>query len=126
MNNQRYILLALMMIAVVVGVTSSSIAGDVLARVDSGDPIKLGLAVSTWTGIVTTAVLFAGLLRTPRVYIFADEVITELRRVTWPTQEETVRSSTVVVVFTVVLAAVLAVYDYIWLTITRAVLFNEL
>lgn len=126
MNNQRYILLALMMIAVVVGVTSSSIAGDVLARVDSGDPIKLGLAASTWTGIATTVVLFAGLLRTPRVYIFADEVITELRRVTWPTQEETVRSSTVVVVFTVVLAAVLAVYDYIWVTITRAVLFSEL
>lgn len=126
MNNQRYILLSLMMIAVVVGVTSSSIAGDVLARVDSGDPIKLGLAASTWVGISTTIVLFAGLLRTPRVYIFADEVITELRRVTWPTQEETVRSSTVVVVFTVVLAAVLAVYDYIWVTITRAVLFSEL
>ena len=81
---------------------------------------------SAWVGVATTVVLFAGLLRTPRVYVFTDEVVTELRRVTWPTQEETVRSSTVVVVFTVILAAVLAVYDYVWVTITRAVLFSEL
>jgi preprotein translocase subunit SecE len=126
MNNQRYILLSLMVIAAVIGVTSSSIAGDVLARVDSGDPVFMGLAASAWVGVATTVVLFAGLLRTPRVYVFTDEVVTELRRVTWPTQEETVRSSTVVVVFTVILAAVLAVYDYVWVTITRAVLFSEL
>lgn len=126
MNNQRYILLSLMVIAAVIGVTSSSIAGDVLARVDSGDPVFMGLAASAWIGVATTLTLFAGLLRTPRVYVFTDEVVTELRRVTWPTQEETVRSSTVVVVFTVILAAVLAVYDYVWVTITRAVLFSEL
>ena len=126
MNNQRYILLSLMVIAAVIGVPSSSIAGDVLARVDSGDPVFIGLAASAWIGVATTVMLFAGLLRTPRVYVFTDEVVTELRRVTWPTQEETVRSSTVVVVFTVILAAVLAVYDYVWVTITRAVLFSEL
>lgn len=126
MSNQRYILLSLMVIAVVVGVTTSSIAEDVLARVDSGDPLVAGIAASGWAGLATVVVTFMALIRTKRVYIFADEVVTELRRVTWPTREETVRSSSVVVVFTVVLAGVLAIYDYLWVTITRAVLFSEL
>jgi len=126
MSNQRYILLSLMAIAIVVGVTTSSVAADVLARVDTGNPVTAGIALSGWAGIVTMVLTFAVLLRTKRVYIFSDEVVTELRRVTWPTREETIRSSSVVVGFTLVLAGVLAVYDYLWVTITRAVLFSEL
>jgi preprotein translocase SecE subunit len=65
------------------------------------------------------------MVRTRRVFVYTDEVVTELRKVAWPSRDETVRSSMVVVGFTLALASVLAAYDYLWVTITRAVLFSE-
>lgn len=125
MQNQRYILMAFLAIAAVVGVTVRSVAIDVLSRVDFGDPQVLALNTSGWIGVLSAVVVFATMVRTKRVFIYTDEVVTELRKVAWPSREETLRSSMVVVGFTVALASVLAAYDYLWVTITRAVLFSE-
>jgi preprotein translocase SecE subunit len=46
--------------------------------------------------------------------------------VTWPTKEETVRSTTVVVLFTIIVAGALAGYDWIWGEVTSRVLFTEI
>ena len=51
---------------------------------------------------------------------------TEFRKVTWPTKEETVRSTTVVVLFTIIVAGALAGYDWIWGEVTSRVLFTEI
>lgn len=125
MQNQRYILMAFLAIAAVVGVTVRSVAIDVLSRVDFGDPQVLALNTSGWIGVLSAVVVFATMVRTKRIFIYTDEVVTELRKVAWPSREETLRSSMVVVGFTVALASVLAAYDYLWVTITRAVLFSE-
>lgn len=125
MQNQRYILMAFLAIAAVVGVTVRSVAIDVLSRVDFGDPQVLALNTSGWIGVLSAVLVFATMVRTKRIFIYTDEVVTELRKVAWPSREETLRSSMVVVGFTVALASVLAAYDYLWVTITRAVLFSE-
>ncbi|MFN9906757.1 MAG: preprotein translocase subunit SecE [bacterium] len=44
---------------------------------------------------------------------------------TWPSREETVRSTIVVVVFSVVLAGALGFYDYVWAGLTRRFIFSE-
>jgi preprotein translocase SecE subunit len=125
MQNQRYILMAFLAIAAVLGVTLRSMAVDVLSRVDFGDPELLAVNTSGWIGIVAAVVCFFAMVRTKRIFIYTDEVVTELRKVAWPSRDETVRSSMVVVGFTLALASVLAAYDYLWVTITRAVLFSE-
>ncbi len=55
-----------------------------------------------------------------RLALFVRQVIAELRKVIWPTRRELIAYTTVVVVFVVVMAAIIAGLDYVF---TRAVLF---
>lgn len=50
----------------------------------------------------------ARFLRTPR---FASDIISELRKVVWPTRDEIVHLTTVVVIITIVLGALLGSVD---------------
>ena len=55
-----------------------------------------------------------------RSALFVRQVIAELRKVIWPTRKELVAYTTVVVVFVVIMASIVAGLDFIF---TRAVLF---
>ena len=55
-----------------------------------------------------------------RLALFIRQVIAELRKVIWPTRKELIAYTTVVVVFVVVMAAIIAAYDYVF---TKGVLF---
>ncbi len=58
------------------------------------------------------------LYRNDRVFGLATEVVTELKKVTWPTMKET-QVATLVVFVTVILAAVLfGLVDALWSTLT--------
>jgi preprotein translocase SecE subunit len=45
--------------------------------------------------------------------------------VTWPSREETVRASTTVVLTTLFMASLLAVYDFTWKNLADLFLFTE-
>jgi preprotein translocase subunit SecE len=49
-----------------------------------------------------------------KIKTFFKESFSELKRVNWPTRKETVRLTTVVIVLSLVLAAMLGVFDYIF------------
>jgi preprotein translocase subunit SecE len=55
-----------------------------------------------------------------RLALFIRQVVFELRKVIWPTRKELVNYTTVVLVFVVVMAGIIAGLDYIF---ARAVLF---
>jgi preprotein translocase subunit SecE len=55
-----------------------------------------------------------------RIALFIRQVVAELRKVIWPTRKELVAYTTVVVVFVVIMASIIAGLDFIF---TRAVLF---
>jgi preprotein translocase subunit SecE len=55
---------------------------------------------------------------------FADEVIEELNKVTWPEKDETVNFTVVVVGVTLFIAAALGLYDYVWAEVTQMVLYT--
>jgi preprotein translocase subunit SecE len=66
------------------------------------------------------AALAAGIVlyKNERVYGLANEVATELKKVTWPTRKET-QTATIVVVVTVIVAAILlGVFDAVWSWLT--------
>ncbi|MBL7684614.1 MAG: preprotein translocase subunit SecE [Deltaproteobacteria bacterium] len=55
---------------------------------------------------------------------FGLEVISELGKVTWPTQKETVASTGVILVMVAIASGILFVFDTVWSMLTR--LFLEL
>lgn len=68
-------------------------------------------------GIGGTVAVLA--LRNERLFTLATEVTAELKKVTWPTRQETI-SATIVVVVTVIVASVfLGLFDALWSFLTR-------
>jgi preprotein translocase SecE subunit len=51
----------------------------------------------------------------------SDEVIIELRKVSWPTREETYYSTLVVIITVLIMAAILGLFDAIWLKVTNLI-----
>ncbi|MDP6945371.1 MAG: preprotein translocase subunit SecE, partial [Myxococcota bacterium] len=70
-------------------------------------------------------VTFLGMNRHAKVYSFSDESVTELRKVFWPSRNETVRATAVVVATTLFIALCLAFYDFVWARVTSTFLFTE-
>ena len=59
-----------------------------------------------------------GLYRHPRIQAWTNEVVAELARVAWPTRRETTASTIVVIVASLVAAAILGGFDAAWSAIT--------
>lgn len=126
MSKQRYVMLAFILGAILVGMTLQSAAESAFAQFMWPDNrIFFGLLnTTTAIALVGGAATFGILIRTPRALQFTGEVVTELLRVTWPTREETVRASTTVIVTTLFTAALLAVYDFTWKNLADVFLFS--
>lgn len=126
MSKQRYVMLAFILGAILVGMTLQSAAVSAFAQFMWPDNrILFGLLnTSTAIALAGGAATFTALIRTPRALQFTGEVVTELMRVTWPTRDETVRASTTVIVTTLFTAALLAVYDFTWKNLADVFLFG--
>ena len=125
-TNQRYILLTFLAIAVAVGFSARGLAGPILAWAEYADPNILGVFQgSGLVGFVLGVLSFVGMMRSRETVQFTDEVVTELRRVTWPDREESFRSAGIVVGTSLFLALTLAGFDWLWGSITSAFLFTE-
>ena len=55
-----------------------------------------------------------------RIALFVRQVVVELKKVIWPTRKELIAYTTIVLVFVLVMAAIVAALDYVF---TRGVLF---
>jgi len=67
--------------------------------------------------------LVAGVIlyRNDRVYGLANEVAGELKKVTWPTWKEVRTATMVVVVMSIIAAAILGLFDLVWTNLTELV-----
>ena len=80
--------------------------------------LNRNVTLTTVLALATSVGLTFYLYRRPNAFEYMSEVVTELRRVTWPTLDETKRSTVVVIAFTILLSGYLAVFDWIWKIIT--------
>lgn len=124
MSNQRYILLTFVVAAITMVVAIASAGVELLAATGLPDAELVGVNASSLIGVACGIATFVILLRNTRAVTFVDEVVVELRKVYWPKREETVNSTTVVVVATMSLAAAIAIYDFVWAKITSAFLYS--
>jgi preprotein translocase subunit SecE len=72
------------------------------------------------------AVLVAGIAtyaawKNEEVFTLATEVTSELRKVTWPSRQELVSSTIVVIITTIVASLLLGLFDGMWSTVTRMI-----
>jgi len=59
--------------------------------------------------------------RSDRMYGLANEVASELKKVTWPTAKEVRTATIVVIVMAIVSAVILGVFDFVWSNLTELV-----
>jgi preprotein translocase subunit SecE len=125
-SKQRYVLLVFVIGAVLVGFTVEAATSSAFAQFAIPDNRVLGvLNTSSLLAVVLGLGTFAVLLRNRTALTFVGEVVGELVRVTWPSREEAVRASTTVVLTTVFMASLLAVYDFTWKNLADLILFTE-
>lgn len=78
-----------------------------VARIREVDAVKHGLPVAL--GLLTFALLFFN----PKVQAWADEVVTEVKKVVWPSRKDTVAMTIVCCVMVVIAGIGLGIYDFL-------------
>jgi preprotein translocase subunit SecE len=83
-----------------------------------GKPNELyvGLGAVTVSGIATFIAW-----KNEELFTLASEVAGELRKVTWPSRKETVSSTIVVIVTTIIASLLLGFFDGVWAWATRMI-----
>jgi len=125
MLHQRWVILSFIVLAVLAGMVAQSASVSGFAQFAVPDSRFGPITLSTLLALVAGAVTLTALLRTEKSVQFADEVVDELAKTTWPTREETIRASTTVVVTTVMVAILLGFYDFVWKNLADLVLLTE-
>ncbi len=64
--------------------------------------------------VVLGAAVFGLLFRSAQANLVLDEVVGELRKVTWPAREDVVRSTTVVLICILIASLIFAGFDVMW------------
>jgi preprotein translocase subunit SecE len=61
------------------------------------------------------------LYRNDRLYHLANEVTSELKKVTWPTAKEVRAATLVVIVMAIISAIILGAFDFVWSNVTELI-----
>jgi preprotein translocase SecE subunit len=124
-ENQRAVAVLFILAGVLGGVFARSLVVAVMGYAALQDTLLAGvIPVSMLIGIVAGIATLMVLLRNQRANAFTDSVVTELRRVTWPTREETFGNTGIVIGATVFFATLLSTYDFLWAKLTGFFLYT--
>ncbi|MBI2373748.1 MAG: preprotein translocase subunit SecE [Deltaproteobacteria bacterium] len=120
---QRYVVSAYLVVGVLAWVTIAKFLGLFLETIAVGDPALLGsnFKVSTLVGLITSAGLTMYAYRHEKLMQFSAEVVGELKKVTWPTREETYVHTRVVLITALLMAALMSVLDLVWAQVTGVI-----
>ncbi len=125
MENQRATIFVFLAAGIGGGVFVWQASLAIMAFAALEDPSLGGVInTSTFLGRVAAAITFFTLLRLPRPRVFVDSVWVQLFAAHWPSREETVNNTGVVVGATVFFSALLSVYDLAWGKITDYFLYS--
>jgi len=117
-ENQRAVTVLFIIGGLLAGVFLRSLSGAVIEYAHLPNPLVAGIALPAIIGALSGVASFFALLRTERARAFTDAVCTELQRVTWPTREETLGNTGIVVGATLFFASLLSGYDFLWAKLT--------
>jgi preprotein translocase subunit SecE len=70
---------------------------------------------------VVASIVGIGMYKNDKYYGLANEVASELKKVTWPTAKEVRAATLVVVVMAIISALMLGLFDFVWSNLTELV-----
>jgi len=82
---------------------------------------QLSKYLPTAIGILSGIATFVVLWKHPKSSEFSQDVIKELKKVTWPTLIETRASTIVVIVMTIIMSLIFGLFDYIFAALTNII-----
>ena len=121
MSMTRFVNMAFVGIGLLIWIIVAGFFGFVFEALGPGwnrSLIGTGFTLNDLIGLLTGIIAAAILWRHPQVNTLAHEIANELKKVTWPTWSETKVSTVVVVVTTIIVAAILGLFDAVWSSIT--------
>ncbi len=117
---QRYVVFAYLALGLVLFVTLDQVFGAIVYGAGMPNPALVGSKLSVAT-LIALALAVGGAFfgyKHPKASEFSKDVVTELRKVSWPSRKETQHSTVVVIITTLIIAAMLGVFDFIWSELT--------
>ncbi|MCX7943231.1 MAG: preprotein translocase subunit SecE [Deltaproteobacteria bacterium] len=122
-SNKKWILLGYTIISVLVWITFAKFFSSVFSwfRVTDTHLIGPQFRLSTLLGLIVTLGALIYCVRSPLIMTLSDEIIIELRKVSWPTRQETYYSTLVVIITVLIMAVILGIFDAIWLKVTNLI-----
>lgn len=112
-TNSKIITLSFAMVAALVGLVVSLLlktfagAFGIIARAQDMDLFRHGLPLAVAFG------LFAALQFNPKVVAWYDDVVVEVRKVTWPSRKDVIAMTSVVVVMVLISSVIISSFDLI-------------
>jgi len=126
MTHQRFVILVFVLGSAAVASLLQAGLSSVFMQLAWEDARQLGImSTSSLLALVGGVVSLVALLRNARAVRFADEVVAELRKVTWPTREEALQATSTVIFTAVFVAGIVAIYDLVWKKIADFFLFTQ-
>lgn len=119
-ENQKWVVLSYIIIAFLVWYVVSSFFFSVFEMVKIPNHYLFG--AFPVTGILAFALALALLIyvfKNAEISLFSNEVVGELRKVTWPNKKETSGSTLVVVIVVIIFAVILGIFDFIWVKLLQ-------
>lgn len=115
-GTQKYVWVAYMLLALVVWKTLSLSLGGIAYFAGLSDPALLGsqFTLTTLIGLVIAIGGIVYAVKNPRAWEFSNDVVNELKKVTWPEKQQMQRSTVVVIITTLIIAFILGLFDFVW------------
>ena len=122
-ENRRYVLLALLLTAVLMGLGLTGLIQTVYGWVDFIDPPILGNRIRTahlagYLAPLLTAFYF---YKDKHSSEWLEEVVRELRLTKWPSKDDIKANTIVTILLTFALAAIFYIYDAVWSFLTARI-----
>lgn len=119
-GNQRFVIFSFLAGGGLLWATFAKIFAAIAYAANLPDAAILGnqFTVTTLLGMLVGVGAVVFTLKHAPSYTYAEEVVAELRKVTWPDRKETQTATIVVIVTTLVIAAILGVFDLVWAKLT--------
>ncbi len=124
MNLQRFVNIGYVLVGLLSWVISASLFGwvmDLISRDFDKPLIGTDFARSDLLGLVCGLAAGIALKMNRNVNTWALEVANELKKVTWPSWEETRMSTVVVIITSIIVAAILGAFDALWSFVSSAI-----
>ena len=110
-DNRRWILISLFLFGITVGYVSFLLFRNINVMFRLATYFPFAEVLVKALPVVLGVGIFVWVYRSQSRMSYLDDVVGEIRKITWPTRKDTVASTIVVVIAILIIASILGVYD---------------